>query len=84
MPKKNRYTCFLTFGCLLAVFFALRIEAVSFFSFWRKKDIADSLPERPNYFATAGKYFFFSQKETRTNNMRAGTSTNGPITPANA
>ena len=75
---------FFNIWLFVSSFFALRIEAVSFFSFWRKKDIADSLPERPNYFATAGKYFFFSQNETRTNNMRAGTSTNGPITPANA
>jgi len=30
------------------------------------------------------KYFFFSQKETRTKSINAGTSTKGPTTPANA
>ena len=30
------------------------------------------------------KYFFRSQKETRTNKIKAGTSTNGPITPVKA
>ena len=31
-----------------------------------------------------GKYFFLNQKETFTNKINAGTSTSGPITPANA